>query len=408
MESVIEAPASRQSFLPLAAVVSPLYCSRVPSQARASIGPERLTSEACQILESRDLRSFRFVLREQWAEYASIQDAFRRPRKNHISLLPESLVAAPVKLVLRDRSRELKCTITAERIYPVRAWMGALAPGWDVEMGFAVCGILNSTVGRILYTRVAAELGSGGTDLAKAVLDRLPIPTPSSSPEAFAKLAQLSYRLHQLYAAQAECSLDLAVAIRDHWLYLLPLVVNLYGWSEREARELLQQVPHSRDYPGGQEELFAGWPQSPIRPLRLLKEPEIDRYEGLKGRARAGQLTPDEAPELTRLKDTLAWEEKVNAPVPARLPQTRWPGIATPQEATRAAYAYLARTRGQRFSVATPERTPKRSWVVPTFYAGRSGSQREQASTLYVDAVTGEVTETLERAHQHGVAACAG
>lgn len=420
LDRVAQSAKEEQSFIQFGRMIDPLRCARFPPGGAVKVSRLRETPDHCRILEASDLREFHFRAREQWASYEGISAGFERGSDtSNITRLPPSLVNAPVKLVLEDRSSKLRCFVTSERIYPKRAWVGALAPGYDVRMAFVLAGVLNSALGRVLYNRISVELGCRGDDLAKSVLERLPIPAPTVKPQAFSKVALLSYRLHQLYAAQAACNLDPAELIRDHRLYLLPEVVNLYGWEEEDARFLLQGSQPTKDQPNDQAELFAQWPQTPLRPVRLVPEADLARYEELKVRARMGSIAPREVKELSRLRELIYWEDRINGDIPTRLAVTPWPGVASEQQAVRAAYGYLSRTRGQRFGVEDAVRATERLWEVTAFQSGPSLAPQERVAPspndarsggkhpigkLYIDAITGDVSESLETA-QHAIAA---
>jgi hypothetical protein len=410
-----------QSHIQLGRILDPLRCVRFPPHSTVRVSQLWETPDHARVLEAADVRQFHYERRGQWASFEELSKAYGQGSSN-VSPLPRAVDEAAIKLVIADRSQTLQCFVTADRIYPKRAWVGALAPGWGVEMAFAVAGILNSAVGYVLYTRTARELGSQGKDLAKGVLTKLPIPLPGHKPDAFSQLALISYRLHQLYEAQAACGLDLAGSIEDHWLYLLPQVVSLYGWTEEEARRLLADAPSTRDRPGVQEVLFTRSPQSPLLPVRLVGAGETARYEQLKAGARSGVISAPAAEELTRLRDRLYWEERINRPIPSRLSAASWPGATSEQQAVRAAYGHLSRTRGQRFSAERPTRVDERLWEVPVFYSppcgaaergaspaptNRTPPDKHPAGKLYVDAITGKVSDTLEGA-QHAIGAQSG
>lgn len=420
LDRVTKSVKEEQEFILLGRVIDPLRCARFPPKVTVPVRRLRESPEHYRVLQAADLKSYHYHQREQWALYEEISAVFAKADgSSHITKLPRSLVDAPVKLVAADRSASLRWSVTAEAIYPRRAWIGALAPGWELAMAFAVVGILNSAIGHVLYTRTAQELGSQSKELAKGVLERFPIAAPALKPETFAQVALLSYRLHQLYEAQLACRLDLGSSIRDHQLYLLSGVVDLYGWSEEEARELLKEAPLTRDQPGSQEELFAAWPRTPLLPVRLLDDRGVERYEALKAATRSGSIVPQEAEELRHLKDTLYWEDRINRRIPSRLVADPWPGVSNEQQAVRAACAYLSRTRGQRFGVELPARRTERLWEIAFFYSPPRVLSREDAARLpegwakpgkhpagklYVDAITGVVSESHE-GPQHAVAA---
>ncbi len=420
LDRVAKSVKEEQEFILLGRIIEPLRCARFPPKVTVPVGRLRESPEHYRVLQAADLKSYHYHRREQWALYEDISAAFAKADgSSHITKLPRPLVDAPVKLVAADRSANLRWSVTAEAIYPRRAWIGALAPGWELAMAFAVVGILNSAIGHVLYARTAQEVGSQSKELAKKVLERLPIAAPALKPSTFAQVALLSYRLHQLYEAQSACRLDLPSYIRDHQLYLLSAVVELYGWSEKEARELIKEAPHTRDHPGSQEELFAGWPRTPLLPVRLLDDRKLEQYETLKGATRSGSITPKGADELSRLQDALYWEHRINQGIPSRLIADPWPGVTNEQQAVRAACAYLSHTRGQRFGVELPARRTERLWEIAFFYSPPRGLSREDAARLpegwaepgkhpagklYVDAITGVVSESQE-GPQHAVAA---
>jgi hypothetical protein len=418
---VVESLREEQAFIHLTRIIDPLRCVRFPTGNEVKVSRLRETPDHCRVLEAADLREFHVHQREQWASYQEIATAYGHGA-THISKLSQAIVEAREKLIVSDHSDRLWCHVTSERVYPKRAWVGTLAPGWDLEMAFVVAAILNSAIGPVLYAQTAQRVGVQGRDLRKAVLEGFPIPAPALQPAAFSQLAQISYRLHQLYEAQTACKVDLYPVIRSHWLYLLPQVVKLYGWSEPDARLLLTEAPPTRDQSAAREHLFSTWPQTPLRPVRLVSDELQERLEALKTRKRAGSLSPEEAVELTRLTDALYWEQCINGPVPSRLPATPWPGVASELQAIRAVYGYLSRTRGQRFAADRAIRKSERIWEVPIYRmpprvttsdarhaqaGGGEVSGKHLAGMLYVDAITGKVSDTLERA-QHAVAPQSG
>lgn len=417
IERVVESLHEEQAFIYLTRIIDPLRCVRFPTGDEVKVSRLRETPDHCRVLEAADLREFHAHKREQWASYQEIAAAYGHGA-THISKLSEAIVGAREKIVVSDHSDRLWCHVTSERVYPKRAWVGTLAPGWDLEMAFVVAAILNSAIGPVIYAQTAQRAGIQGRDLRKAVLEGFPIPVPALQPAAFSQLAQISYRLHQLYEAQTACKVDLDPVIRSHWLYLLPQVVKLYGWSERDARLLLTEAPPTRDQSAAREHLFSTWPQTPLLPVKLVSEELQERLEALKTRKRAGSLSPEETVELTRLTDALYWESRINGPVPSHLTATPWPGVASELRAIRAVYGHLSRTRGQRFGADRAIRKSERIWEVPIYLMPprvkavedrhtQSGdgevSGKHPAGMLYVDAITGKVSDTLEGA-QHAIA----
>lgn len=145
--------------------------------------------------------------------------------------------------------------------------------------------------------------------------------------------------------------------------------------------------------------------------MRLLDPPGLTDFEKLK--RRSGSLSPLERAELERLKALAAWEDRINAPVPKYLARTSWPGVAGEREALKAAYRYLSWNRGQAFGAERARPAGSRLWEVDVYYspparlrpedAARiplewAAPGRHPAGKLWIDAVTGEVRESLEEA----------
>jgi hypothetical protein len=424
LERVTGAVRDERRFVRLGQLFDPLRCARFPPGETVAVSTVRDSPDHCRVLEAADIGPFDYGRRDQWAAYAEIREAFSRSRgRAHLTPLSEALVAAPVKIVFADDSAALRCVVTAERVYPRRAWLGALSSFWGTEAVFAVAGILNSAVGTALYCQTAHELGNRSDDLAKGILERIPIPLPSGAHASFSNVARLSYRLHTLHKARRACGLDLEEPIRDHWLQLLPEVVHLYGWTEDEARLLLSGAKErgARDLPSRQQEhqpeLFGRDPQLALRPVRLLDDTAQRRCDELKSARRGGKLTAEERQELQRLESLLLWEDRLNAPVPAVLAAPAWSGAGSEQQALKAAYRHLSARRGQRFGAENPVRRSARLWEVEVYYSPPKGLKSEEAANvpsewavpgkhpagrLYVDAATGKAYETLEDA-QHAI-----
>jgi hypothetical protein len=406
--------------IPLKAIFDELLCARFPPRRRVTVSVLRESPNHCRVLEASDVEHFHVVPRPLWVDYEEIVAGFQQSsRTSNVCKLPWPLVDAPVKLVLDDRNAPIKAVVTGERVYPKRAWVGSVPRVWGTEMAFVVAGILNSAIGYVLYREVAEDKGSRGADLAKGVLSALPIPLPTHYKDAFSNVALLSYRLHMLYQAQRACALDLGQTIRNHWLGLLSGVVQLYGWSEKEAQSLLKeaQAKGLKDIPGFQGDLFFSL-QSPLLRVPLLDVRKAERSEELKLKARTQGLTGDEDKELTSLQRLCHWDERVNAPVPRLLVAPSWAGASNEREALKAAYRFLSLKRGQRFGAENPVRVSLQLWEVTVFYSPPRGLKPEEstrlppgweipgkhpAGKLWVDAITGEVREVVEEA-QHGVA----
>jgi hypothetical protein len=409
LERVSEQAPEHVRFVPLQAIFSPLRCARFPPRQPVATSAERETPEQLRVLFADDVRQFDLWPRQEWVQFSDLRQAFARSRAtSNISLVSWEVLDAPVKLVLRDLATPLRGALTADLIYPKRAWIGALLPGWDTEMAFAVAGILNSAIGYLLYNARARERGIQDQDLRGELLGELPIPLPGAGADSLSRLALLSYRLHALHETQRVCAIDLDTTLTSHWLSLLSEVVRLYGWSEEEARDLLfdAQTQGLRDIPGYQGELLfeRGDLQSPSLRVRLVPPEGITRYEELKAELRAGR--GEARAELGRLQTLLQWEHRINAPVPKRLPRAEWPGASNEREALRAAFRYLSMKRGQAFGAQNPRRIDERLWEVQVYYspparlspadvrrlpAGWAEPGKHAAGHLLIDAITGEV-----------------
>jgi hypothetical protein len=285
--------------------------------------------------------------------------------------------------------------------------MGVLHPHFEPSMAFVIAGILNSAIGQVSYRRLLGAQRPGDHDLRKNVLWDLRVPILGYDREIFERAATISYRLQCLYSAKQECRLPAQVEdeiLPSHWMGLLSELVRLYGYAEREARRLVETVlPRGLvDVPGVQLKLYYR-PQAPLLPLCLFDRSMQPRYEELKGLARAGSLTEPEAAELVNYRSLLAWEDRANRGIPARLGPSRWPGIEAASEAEKAAYRYLASRKGQNYQVKEVLRPEPLLWKVT---AAREtprqapGEPRQLVIsgvlTLWINAVSGEVNEDRE------------
>jgi hypothetical protein len=382
----------------------------------------RLTPDHCRIIGSRQLAHYRLLGDEGWSSYTDIEAAFERRNQKRSSgkgeggarttPLPPEIVNANVKLMVRDQDDPIQCAVTAERVYPKRAWMGTLHDSLPLETTFVVAAILNSAIGQISYRRLAAAKSYRSADIRKGTLLKIIIPLLGYEDEAFHRSALLSYRLHCLHAAVADCSLPSEVTdidIANNWIHLLSELVRLYGFSEPEARHLVAEVLPAglKDVPGFQGKFYYV-PRSPLSRVILMHQQEHDRYEELKGRARKRELSDDETRELARLQRLIAWEDKINHGSPVSVTPSPWPGADNEQDALKLAYGFLSRKRGQRFGATDPVRVSPRLWEVSTFYRPPRGvatgdmdplpsewavDQRHPVGKLWIDAVTGEVQE---------------
>jgi hypothetical protein len=362
------------------------------------------------ILESREVEAFRFPIEPQWTTYSEIVEAFRSHESaSNITPVPEQVIAAGAKLIIRDSDTPLRSFVTAERLYPKRAWVGRLGAGWGTETAFAVAGILNSAVGYVLYQERAAELGAKSHDLSKKALAALPIPLPAGQETLFSSVALVSYRLHVLHEAQQRCRLDLESSIRNHRLRLLSDVVQLYGWTEEEARTILRNARERglEDIPGYQDSLFFTL-RSPLLSVDLLSDEDRGRYEEVKRRVREEGPRSAARSDLERFNQILYWNSRINSPVPRTLTASEWRGISNEREALKAAYRHLSWHRGQRFGAENPVRLSERFWRVDVFYSppralspqdrrrlpsGWDRPGKHPAGELLLDAFTGEVRE---------------
>jgi hypothetical protein len=386
-----------------------------------------MSPDHCMVIGSNQVRAYHLTGNEGWSSYRTIVGAFEQRNRTRTeagsskgsktSVLPPELVEAEVKLVVRDQDDPIECAVVWERIYPRRAWVGKLHPHLPTDMAFVVAGILNSAIGRVLYRRLARARKHTSHNLRKNTLYELRVPLLAYDQETFSRAALLSYRLHCLYAANQECVLPaevLDVDVPNHWLRLLSELVRLYGYSEPEARRLVEEVlPEGlQDVPGVQGQLYYV-PKEPLQNVKLLDRAALDRYEELKGHARSKTLTTDGRKELDNLQAMIQWEDRINGGIPHSLRPRPWPGISSDRDAIKAAYRYLSCRKGQAFGAENPRQVDQRIWEVSVFYSPPRGLKPEDmltlprewatpgkhsAGKLWVDVVTGEVRETLEAA----------
>jgi len=420
LERVTSQAPKETSFVPLRAVFHPWRCSRPPARQKLTTSPVPITPDFVRWVESRDVDHFDIHRRDQWVDYHELLRAFELSREtSNIAPLSWEVVAAVPKLIVNDGTKPLRGVLTSELVYPKRAWVAPLARAWDSEMAFAVTGILNSAVGYLLYRQRAEELGVVGKDLSENVLGSIPIPMPGEKPEVFSRVAVLSYRLHTLYQMERACSINLDATLKSHWLLLFSDVVALYGWSEEHAQTLLDGLRGLglEDAPGYQGQFLfeRGGLRSPLLPVVLVDHSALERYEQLKARARSAAAGPVEREELRNLRALLYWERHLNFPVPKRLARQPWPGISSERDALKAAHLFLSTTKGEAFGAERPVRCSDALWAVDVFYspprnlapedrrrlpAGWADAGRHAAGRLWIDAVTGEVRESLEEAQR--------
>jgi hypothetical protein len=250
------------------------------------------------------------------------------------------------------------------------------------------------------------------------VLSEVRLPLLSYDEQAFERTGALSYRLHCLYAAARECSLPFELidnAIRSHWVGLLSELLRLYDYSEAEARKLFADVlPRGfKDVLGIQIELYFVPSEPPVK-VRLADSRTLERYEDVKARLRSGSASAEDERELQELMRLLHWEDRINGPIPPVLKPEPWPGVSDEAGALKAARRHLSLHRGQGFEVTHPVRASERCWRVDAYFSPPPGARPEEmgrfpsawarpgrhpAGQLWVDAVTGEVTESPLREH---------
>jgi hypothetical protein len=360
-----------------------------------------LSPSHCLVVQSDQVGAYHLRRVEGWADYAAIRQAFEsRPAQRVVEgrktgPLPTELVFGPPRLVIRDRDRPLECTVVPDPVYPQRAWVGLVDPELGPEWPYVVAGILNSTIGRFQYERLAVERPGHGRDIRKALLSAVRVPYADYDLEAFSRAATLSYRLHILYAASREFSLPaeiVDVTIPNHWIQLLSELARLYGFSETESRQLIEALRESpRDVPGSQAELYYV-PVSPLSDVGLLGPADLERYEDLKAMGRRGTLRATAERELSRLQALLEYEDRVNRPITATAPY-RWPGVESEGDALRVAECYLSAHRGQAYYASEPRRVDRRVWEVSVFYSPRPrGAAPTLTGKLQIDAVSGAVS----------------
>jgi hypothetical protein len=386
------------------------------------VEPDARSPASCRVVGSDQVAAFRFTGDEGWTDYDEIRRAFevRNRQGRHEGSgaksgpLPEELVRAGARLILRDRDDPLECLVAAGPVYPRRAWVGALHPNLGSEMPYVLAGVLNSTLGLVLYHRVRHSTGTGsGHELRKSALSRLRVPWLTYDTEAFRRAALLSYRLHCLYAAGQELSLPASVYDEDipnHRMRLLSELVRLYGFDDTDGREIVERVlpEGAADVLGAQQNLFYR-PKEPLEPIQLRGPGTVERYEALKARARTGGPDPAEAKELTELQALLRWERLANSPVPT-LPAAKEPtGAPTAESALRLANRHAATLFGQSVVSVSAVRISSSLWEVQLAPSGRPSPrrivrnqappERPSPGKLWVNAVTGRVSEDPRQAH---------
>jgi len=399
----------------LSDVFAPITRAHFPPRRSVPITSLRAAPDHCRIVEAREVHQYQMARSPRWASYESIAEAFSQSTgASKITRLPREVVDAPVKLLIRDNDTPIRCVVTADRVYPKRAWIAPLLPGWDTEMAYAAAGILNSAVGFVLYQGQARADQLTGHDLRKKALTDIPIPLPANDPDTFTKLALISYRLHCLYEVETECKVDLGVLLKNHRIQLLSMVVRLYGWSETETEVLLREAEARglEDVPTSQHDLFFEW-QRVLAKVQLLDDEQRVQLEELKRRARLHALASREAESLSRLQRLVEWEHRANSPIPKYLAPPEWRGVPDDRTALKAALRFLSERRGQGFGAERPSRVNSRLWEVSVFYSPPRGLKAEEvrrippewsepgkhpAGSLWIDAITGQVWEDLQAA----------
>jgi hypothetical protein len=423
--------AGRSSFgrllAPLGSVVDPLARSYWETSVRPTPLPE--APDACLVVGARQVAHYHLTGSQGWASYEALRGAFaqrdhRRAMRGtgrgaKTGVLPRPLVDGDLKVVIRDHDRPIQCAVVWERVYPKRAWVGTLVPGYGADTAFVIAAILNSTLGQALYYQLAHRTGSQAgskADLRKGILSKIPVPVLAYDEHAFSRVALLSFRLHCLYAAKRDCDLPFEITnvIRDHWRQLLSDLLRLYEYSDDEAHRLFAEVLPAtfQDVLGIQMDLYYV-PQEPPRKLKLLDSGALDRYEALKERARSGDISPGEGSEFQNFEMLLHWEDRINGPIPCDLHPTPWPGVSDEKAALKAAYRHLSYKHGQRFGAEDPRRLDERIWEVNVYYSPPKGLSaadaaalptawrapgKHAAGTLRIDSITGKVTDQLHEA----------
>lgn len=386
---------------------------------------ERQWTDACRVIESSGVQAYRLTGPELWSSLDEIQGAFKERNEDRrrseartgakTSCLPAGFVNSPLKLLIRDKDNPIQCCVSGDQVYPKRAWVALLHSTQTVETLFVIAGLLNSAMGQVLYRRVASVRPRKSHDIRKDTLLDIRVPLLGYDQDTFERAASLSYRLHCLYAANADCRLPAEVVdvdVRNHWFQLLSELVRLYGYEEADAEKLVEKVlPEGlKDVPGFQGELYYR-PKSPLLAVKLLATPDLERYEELKRKVRERIATEDQRLELSRLQSLMQWEVRINGPIPQSIASSRWVGVRTSEDAVRIAARYLSDNRGQAWLPESARQLGPRLWEV-------SIARRERASvgagnsaaavsaplheTLHIDGITGEVTaRDRELSHAH-------
>jgi hypothetical protein len=407
---------------PLGEVLTPFARAFWPSGLRPE--PLAVSADSCLVVESAHVRQYHRTGSTGWADYAAIVRRFEQNRRqrgsasgSNATVLPRELVDADVKLIVRDSDRPLECAVVWERVYPKRAWVGTTHPSLDHHSAFVIAGILNSAIGQVLYRRRARSHQSRTGDLRKGMLTELLVPVLGYDIDAFARVALLSYRLHCLHAANRDCLLPsevLDVDIPSHQIALLSELVRLFGYPDKEARQLVEEVLPAGlpDVPGMQRKLYYVAREA-MRPVSLMSEETHTRYERLKEVAGTRPHDEPEAAEFSGIQALIRWQNRINLGVPEELRPTPWPGVSDANQAIEAAFTYLSFKKGQAYGAERARRIDGRFWEVDIYHSPpakvaphsgprvpdeRRGLQRLPAGKLRVDGVTGQVREVLEDA----------
>lgn len=336
--SRITIPGSRQTPLlaPLGTVMTQL--TRGFWESRVVRSPIRQSADDCLILGSKHIEAYTVTGGDGWASYDAIERAFSDRNRERLSEgpafgaktspLPRDLIDADLKLLIRDTDTPLQCVVVWERVYPRRAWVGTVHPTLTNEMAFVIAGILNSAIGQVLYRRASGKLNGGPCDLRKRCLSEICIPLLGYERDVFAQSALLSYRLHCLYAADRECGLPADIhdsVIPSHRQFLLSELTRLYGYSETDGRKLVERVLPAglNDVPGVQGHLYYQ-PRTPPEAVVLAPPSTRARYEELKSHSRAGTASAGDSEDLRRIQLLLAWEDRINGPIPKTLRPQPW------------------------------------------------------------------------------------
>lgn len=328
------------------------------------------------------------------------------------------------KLIVRDCDEPIQCLVSTGAAYPRRAWVGAVHPSADPGLPYVIAGLLNSTLGWVLYRRLARVRDSRGHDLSKAVLGRVKVPFLGYDSAAFQRAVLLSYRLHCLCAAGQEVALPDSIQDEDvpnHHMRLLSELVRLYGFDDREARLIVESVlpEGSADVMGVQGKLFYR-PKEPLEPVHFLSRDMVQEYEALKERRRRKTIDGFGEQRFDYLSKLLAWEHRTNSPIASHLPARRPPGAFTPDDAIRLVDRFLSETTGQALVSLAATRISSELWEVeigpgrPPSPRGAPDNSSQAVSSrpptvgrLWVNARMGTVADRPEKARDAAAAAAA-